>query len=119
MRFLLAFLLLSGTAFADHDCRIKGIDIRVTRQNIDGQSGHRVAISYIGSDGALLSPLLCPDQIAPTVGTDAGLLIQQDERSYVYWVEDPGPGVYNFDAATYQDWFKPRAILGHKRIRFY
>ena len=120
-----AFILAASAAWAeDHDCRIKGVRISVTHENLDGQVGHRVSLHYVAPDGHDLSPLKCPDQAAPTVGTDAGTLIQQDALAYVYWLADPGPGVWLFSAATYQR--KPlgpetdpwRFIYSEKRVRF-
>jgi hypothetical protein len=113
----LAFLAaLSGTARADHDCRIRGIDISVTHQNLDGLVGHRVVIHYVGADGGLLSPILCPDQNDPTISSDVPLPLQPvDQLGYVYWVEDPGPGVYSFWVGTYQG---DRPISRTKRFTF-
>ena len=99
----LVFVASSARAAVVHDCRIKGIDIFVTHQNVDGQVGHRVAVHYVGFDGLLLSPVLCPDQNSPTVTSDVPLqLTSLDQLGYVWWVGDTGPGVYTFEALTFQ-----------------
>lgn len=102
-----------------HDCRIGHLGVKIVRTQLDRDTpGFMIRVLYAAQDGsgAILTQRLCPDQLAPTVSTDAGVLVQQDDLGYVYFLSLPDPGVYSIDVATQQGAVNPRVLTTTRRF---
>ena len=69
MLFALAVPVIAQDPTILHDCRISRIDLKGTLKS----DGVHIKAYFYAYDGSILSSILCPDQLAPTWGSDYGV----------------------------------------------